>query len=140
MTDFKFYHPITVRYGDLDPQGHVNNACYLTYFQEGRIAYIQHLGLWDGSSFLDIGVILADSHITFKKPVLLGQPVQVGVCVTRLGNKSLNMEYCLLDAQNQQELASGSSVLVTYDYSHQTSIPIPDAWRQTMAAFENLFP
>jgi len=31
MGGFKFYHAIEVRYGDLDPQGHVNNANYLTY-------------------------------------------------------------------------------------------------------------
>lgn len=138
MPNFKFYFPITVRYGDLDPQGHVNNACYLTYFQEGRIAYIQHLGLWDGHSFLDIGIILADSHITFKQPVLFGQPVEVGVRVARLGNKSLTMEYCLKDADTDQELATGSSVLVTFDYSRRSSIPVPEDWRQTILAFEGL--
>jgi acyl-CoA thioesterase FadM len=30
MPAFRYYHPIEVRYGDLDPQGHVNNARYLT--------------------------------------------------------------------------------------------------------------
>jgi acyl-CoA thioester hydrolase len=138
MPGFKFHFPITVRYGDLDPQGHVNNACYLTYFQEGRIAYVQHLGLWDGQSFLNIGIILADSQVTFKKPILYGQPVQVGVRVSRLGNKSLTMEYCLEDTQTGVELATGSSVLVTYDYSQQASIPLPDSWRQTISAFEGL--
>ena len=37
MADFRFYHPIEVRYGDLDPQGHVNNARYLTYLEQARI-------------------------------------------------------------------------------------------------------
>ena len=48
MTKFRYYHLIEVRYGDLDPQGHVNNACYLTYMEQARIGYIQHLGLWAG--------------------------------------------------------------------------------------------
>ncbi|NOY99067.1 MAG: acyl-CoA thioesterase, partial [Chloroflexi bacterium] len=39
MSDFHFYHPIVVRYGDLDPQGHLNNARYLTYFEQARIHY-----------------------------------------------------------------------------------------------------
>ena len=34
MTHFNFYHPVEVRYGDLDPQGHVNNAKFLTYFEQ----------------------------------------------------------------------------------------------------------
>jgi acyl-CoA thioester hydrolase len=44
MPGFHYYHPIEVRYGDLDPQGHVNNARYLTYLEQARIGYIRHLG------------------------------------------------------------------------------------------------
>jgi acyl-CoA thioester hydrolase len=138
MPGFKFYWPIEVRYGDLDPQGHVNNACYLTYFQEGRIAYIQDLGLWDGRSFLDVGIILAEARVTFKAPILFGQPVQTGVRVSKLGNKSLTMEYRLEDIRTGQELATGSAVLVTYDYRLQATIPVPEHWRQTIQAFEDL--
>jgi len=38
MTDFHYYCPIDVRYGDLDPQGHVNNARFLTYFEQAELA------------------------------------------------------------------------------------------------------
>ena len=44
MSQFRFYHPIEVRYGDLDPQGHVNNAKHLTYFEQARISYMVELG------------------------------------------------------------------------------------------------
>ena len=138
MTALRFHHPIEVRYGDLDPQGHVNNAKYLTYLEQARVAYIASLGLWRSDSFLDFGVILADVQITFRQPILFGQKVQVGVRVTRLGNKSLTMEYCLKDADTDQELATGSSVLVTFDYSQRASIPLPESWRQTILEFEGL--
>lgn len=137
MPEFRFFHPIEVRYGDLDPQGHVNNAKYLTYLEQARIAYIKHLGLWGGGSFLDIGIILADAHLTFRAPVLFGQQVQVGVCVSRLGNKSLNMEYRLEDAHDHRELASAATVLVAYDYHSTQTIPIPAQWRESIQAFES---
>jgi acyl-CoA thioesterase FadM len=35
-------------------------------------------------------------------------------------------------------LASGSTVLVAYDYRAERTIPIPDDWRQAIASFENL--
>ena len=38
MDDFKFHHPIEVRYSDLDPQGHVNNARFLTFFEQARVS------------------------------------------------------------------------------------------------------
>jgi acyl-CoA thioester hydrolase len=138
MNGFRFYHPIEVRYGDLDPQGHVNNASYLTYLEQARIAYIRFLGLWPSDSFLDIGIILADAQLTFRSSILFGQPVQVGVRVTRLGNKSLAMEYHMEDGQTGLELASGSTVLVAYDYRLGQTIPIPPLWRDTISKFEGL--
>ncbi len=138
MPDFNFYHPIEVRYGDLDPQAHLNNAKYLTYMEQARIHYVKHLGLWDGGSFMDIGIILAKFEITFQAPVLFGQQVRVGMRTTRLGTKSMEMEYILEDTKTGQALATGSSVQVAYDYRCGQSIPIPDSWRQAIKDFENL--
>ena len=138
MAEFRFYYPIEVRYGDLDPQGHLNNAKYLTYIEQARINYIKQLGLWDGISFLDIGIILADVHLTFRSPIHFGQPVRVGVRVSRLGNKSLSMEYRLEDAGNGQELARGSTISVAYNYHERETIPIPTEWRTAITNFEGL--
>ncbi len=63
MSDFRFYYPVQVRYSDLDAQWHVNNARFLSIVESARLDYLRHLGLWDGSSFLDLGVIVADIHI-----------------------------------------------------------------------------
>jgi acyl-CoA thioester hydrolase len=138
VAEFNYYHPIEVRYGDLDPQGHVNNARYLTYFEQARINYIAHLGLWTSDSFVDIGIILADAHLNFRKAVVFGQAVRVGVRVAHLGTKSLRMEYSLQDEADGTELVNGSTVLVTYDYRTSSTIPIPENWRATITAFEHL--
>ena len=95
MSEFKFYFPIQVRYGDLDPQWHVNNAKFLTYFEQARFGYLVELNLWDGKSFMDLGLIVADVHISYKAPIVLGQKVRVGVRVSKIGNKSLDL--CLPD-------------------------------------------
>jgi acyl-CoA thioester hydrolase len=139
MPDFHFIYPIEVRYVDLDPQGHVNNANFLSYFEQARVNYLIHLGLFSkDQSFLEIGVILADAHITFQSPILFGADVRVGVCVSRLGNKSMTMEYRMFDAASGKELATGSTVLVTFDYRSQQTIPIPTAWREKISVFEKI--
>ena len=137
MQEFRFYHPIEVRYGDLDPQGHVNNARYLTYMEQARVAYVRQLGLWDGGSFFNFGLILADVHVAFLKPIYFDQKIQVGVRVSRIGNKSLTMEYSLID-QIQQELAVSESILVAFDYHRNNTVPVPDHWRRTIIEFEGL--
>ncbi len=139
MSEFRFYYPIDVRYGDLDPQGHLNNAMYLTYFETGRIKYWAHLGLFKpGDSFLNIGMIMADAHVTFKSAVEYGTSVKVGVRISRLGNKSMTSEYVIVDADTGEELATGSSVLVAYDYRVGKTIPIPDVMRENITEFEGL--
>jgi acyl-CoA thioester hydrolase len=138
MDDFRFYIPIEVRYSDLDPQGHVTNARYLNFMEQARVSYIRHLELWDGGSFLNIGIILADAHVTFKEPILWGQEVRVGMRISRLGNKSMDSLYRIEDAQIGKELASGSSVLVAYDYHIGSTILIPDTWRKVITEFEQL--
>jgi acyl-CoA thioester hydrolase len=136
MTDFHFYHLIEVRYGDLDPQGHVNNAKFLTYIEQGRVFYLKQLKLWEGGSFMNLGIILADVQITFRKVIQFGDPVRVGVCISRIGNKSMTSEYRIEDARDASEFATGSSVLVAYDYHNNHSVPIPKEWRKAILQFE----
>lgn len=138
MAQFRFFHPIEVRYGDLDPQGHVNNARYLTYTEQGRVAYFKHLGLWKGESFMDFGIILADIQLTFHAPILFGQPVKVWVCISRLGNKSLTMDYRIDGGDGGIQYATGTSVLVAYDYRDAKTLPVPEEWRQIIHEFEGL--
>lgn len=138
MADFHFYHLIEVRYGDLDPQGHVNNAKLLTYIEQARIFYLKQLKLWEGGSFQNLGIILADVQMTFKRAIQFGDPIRVGVRISRLGNKSMTSEYLLEDARDASLFATGSSVLVAYDYHDNRSMPIPDEWRKAIMKFEGL--
>jgi len=48
------------------------------------------LGLFTkDQSFMEIGIILADVHITYREPILFGQNIKVGVRAVKLGNKSM---------------------------------------------------
>jgi acyl-CoA thioester hydrolase len=139
MAQFRFYHPIEVRYGDLDPQGHVNNAKHLTYFEQARVAYLIELGLFTkDQSFMEIGVILADVHITYLEPVYFSQKIKVGVHVSKMGNKSMAWEQNIVDSDTDKEIARGEVVIVTYDYKQEETIPIPQEWRDRIIAFEGL--
>ena len=137
MSQFNFYHPVEVRYGDLDPQGHVNNAKHLTFFEQARVAYLIELGLFTKDrSFMEIGIILADVHITYFEPIYFGQNIKVGVHAAKLGNKSMNWEQNIVDADTGKELAKGEVVMVTYDYHEEKTISVPAKWRDKITAFE----
>ncbi len=137
MTPIIFFHPIEVRYGDLDPQGHVNNAKYLTYFEQARVAYLIRLGLFQkGLSFLDIGMIIADIHILYRAPVLWETPVKVGAAINRLGKKSFTFVQNVVHAETGSVFAEGEVIMVAYDYHKKETVPIPTAWRERIIRFE----
>jgi acyl-CoA thioester hydrolase len=130
MEGFPFVHHEHVRYRDLDAFGHVNNAVYLTYLEEARNAFLAHLGLV--RDVADIRMILARTEIDFTSPLRLGEEVQIGVRPGRLGNKSFDLEYEL--RAGGRVVAAAKVVLVTYDYERSAPIPVPEEWRERMAA------
>ncbi|MBP7694108.1 MAG: acyl-CoA thioesterase [Anaerolineales bacterium] len=135
MTLYKFSYPLTVRYSDLDAQGHVNNATYFTYLEQGRLEYLKALGLWKpGQDFMAVGTIVAEASCTYKRPILLDQVVEIAVRTARLGTKSAVLEYQLTVAG--VEVATGRTVQVAYDYRAGVSIAIPADWRAAVLAFE----
>ena len=138
MTVFKFFHPVEVRYGDLDAQQHVNNARYLTYMEQARLEYLRHLGLWNGGSFAELGMIVAEVQITYRAPIHYGQAVRVGVRVSRLGNKSMRWEYSIENAQDGSLFVTATSVQVAYDYTAGKSTPVPDEWRKKIMLHEGI--
>jgi len=139
MPSFRFSHPIEVRYADLDPQRHVNNAAIFTYLEQARAKYLERLGLWGGDDFDDLGVIVAEAGLTYKSPIAYRDQVVVDAGVSRLGSKSLDLEY-RVHAPDGRLFAIGRTVLVSYDYRRGVSVPIPDAWRRRISEFEGELP
>lgn len=129
---------IPIRYGDLDAQGHVNNARFLTFVEHARITYLKDLGLWDGVDFLNLGLIVADVHIAYRAPIEFGSIVRVVGGVVSMGNKSMKFAHHLEDEHTGQLYAEADLVMVAYDYHTKQSIVIPDAWREKIAAYEGI--
>ena len=136
MSEFKFYSPLQIRYGDIDPQWHVNHAHMVTFIETARFNFIQSLGIFDGESYFDLGWIVADVHVTFLAPITLTQKIRVGVRVAKLGNKSMTLEYQIEDESTGHVLTTAETVMVHYDYHTHTTQPIPEEWCEKIAAHE----
>ena len=136
MESFKFFYPLQVRYADLDPQWHVNNAHFLMFLEQTRFAYLIETGLFDGKSFFDLGLIVADVHVTYRAPIDLSQKIRVGCRVSRIGNKSLTFEYQIEEESTGLVFATAETIMVAYDYHAHRSIPVSEEWRKKIAAYE----
>jgi len=135
--DFYFYQPIIVRYRDLDPQGHVNNAVYLTYLESARTAYYQAVGFWHPGAFPRTGMVVAHNHIDYLAPIFLGESVRVGLRTDEMGQKSLRMTF-QIEKGDGTVAARGQSVMVAFDNSTDSTILIPADWREKITKFDKL--
>ncbi len=133
---FTYYHPITVRYSDLDPQGHVNNAAYLSFLESARLGYYEASGIWLKDSGFKTGLVVAHIEIDYLAPIYFRQHVRVGLQIEHLGNKSMVFDFLIEDEQTAKALARGKSVMVAYDNDSESSIPIPADWRAKIIKFE----
>jgi acyl-CoA thioester hydrolase len=118
---FEFVHRDTVRFRDVDAMGHVNNAVYLTYIEDARIAFLRPLGA-------DVPeMILARAEVDFRAPLSEGDELQIGVRPARVGTKSFELEYEL--RVGDKLAAEAKTVIVSYDYAAGRPVEVPDHWR-----------
>ena len=130
MSSGAFVHEEQVRFRDLDPMGHVNNAVFLTYLEQARVAFFAEMGAATGLE--DMNMIVARVEIDFKAPVRLGQVVEVSVRTSRFGTKSFDLDY---ELRVEGELvAVAKSVQVAYDYNRREPVPVPAEWREKLSA------
>ncbi len=135
--NFKHSISIQVRFKDTDRIGHVNNANYLTYFEQGRVVYFnevfkQHIN-WAKNGF-----VLARTELNHLLPVYLQDEIYVCTRVSKIGTKSLTIENVLLKLENKMyiECANGLGILVAMDYTTQQSIEVPGLWRTALENYE----
>lgn len=121
---FPFLHTETVRFRDCDSLGHVNNAVYLTYLEQARVAFLSP----HDAHYTDM--ILARCEIDFRDQVSVGETVEVALWPTRVGTKSFELAYEM--KVGDRLVAEAKTVLVAYDYERQKSRPVPDAWRKLL--------
>jgi len=109
---------------------HVNNAVYITYFEQARMDYFADIiGLeWNWSTE---GVLLARNEVDYKIPLFLHDQAQIEIWVSNIGTKSMEMSYRIIKKHRDEWLTctTGKSVLVSYDYKNQRSTPIPEKWK-----------
>jgi acyl-CoA thioester hydrolase len=130
MSSGDFVHEERVRFRDLDPMGHVNNAVFLTYLEQARVAFFSEMGAATGLE--DMNMIVARVEVDFKAPVRLGQEVEVSVRASRFGAKSFDLDYELRVAG--ELVAVAKSVQVAYDYKRREPVAVPAEWREKLSA------
>lgn len=134
-TAFKHRIPIQVRYKDVDMQKHVNNASILSYVEQGRVEYFNML--FPDNDFDTNGLIIARTEIDYFQPIFLNEEIFCYTRIASIGNKSFVFENVIADKQDSIKCYV-KSIMVCFNYKNNTSIPVPEHWKNKIIDFEKL--
>ncbi len=120
----QFPHRIVqnIRFADLDRQGHVNNAVFMTFFESGRVDLLYNPA-YDmrvpGTTF-----VIARIAIDFRGEILWPGDVEIGSAIARLGRSSFDLYQGLFVGGTC--VGTADSTLVLVDETMRRPCPFPD--------------
>jgi acyl-CoA thioester hydrolase len=133
MSGYTFETSFDPRYPDLDVNGHVNQAVYLSYLEQARTKYWEEV---IGIRHDRTPVAVVRQEIEYEAPIRIDQEVTVAQRIVDLGRTSMEIEYEV--RADGTVAATAEVVLLALDRGSQEAIPIPPEWREPIADHEGL--
>jgi acyl-CoA thioester hydrolase len=122
VKDYPFACPIAVRWRDIDAYDHVNNAVYVSYLETARVeAWMTWIR--EGRLAAVVPLLIVRLEIDYRRPIALGEPVEVGLGVKRLGDRSFTLAYRIEAAG--ELAAEAETVQVCFDRETGRSAALP---------------
>lgn len=122
---FPHWTSIAVRFRDLDPLNHVNNAIFSTYFEEARVRFIHQVPELMEHMERGFSFVLANVSIDYVKPVEYPATLLVGSGIRKRGNTSITT-FQAIYTEEAKELAAVATVAgVWYDVEKKRPAPLP---------------
>jgi acyl-CoA thioester hydrolase len=139
----RYTYRCALRWSDLDVFGHVNNARFLTLYEEARVAMMFVGAREQGLTSFEEGVVIARHEVDYLRPVDYGttpngaaKPPQVRIemWVEEIRASRFTIAYELFDGEVIASRAR--SVCVPFDLDRQRPRRLSDAERAFLAPYE----
>ena len=124
----RFTYQCPIRWSDMDAFGHVNNARFLTLYEEARVA-LMFLGAREhGLTSFEDGVVIARHEVDYLRPVDYVDPVRIELWVEEIRPSRFTVAYELYDGDVLAGRAR--SVLVPFDLDQRVPRRITERERE----------
>ncbi len=122
LEDFPYRLSDNVRFADLDPNGHVNNAVYATYFETGRVTLVKDRG--NGLMPEGLGWIMVRLDTHFRAELHWPGQIELGLGVVKFGRTSVTFEQVVFS--EGKCVASAQAVTVLIDEATRKPAPLTE--------------
>ena len=120
LEDYPYRLTDNVRFADLDPNGHVNNAVYATYFETGRVTLMKDKNYWQLPEGLTWIMVRLDTH--FRAELHWPGTIEMGLGVAKFGRTSVTFDQVVFS--EGRCVASAQSVTVLIDQATRKPTPL----------------
>jgi acyl-CoA thioester hydrolase len=132
---FKYAAHTRVGFSDTDAQGVVYYGRYVPYFDLARVEYHRHLGLSNyklgGNEF-----VMRAMHVEYHAPAVFDDLIEIFARIARIGRTSATYEFAAYRAEDDVLMVTATQTLVLVDLEERKACAIPDAFVETVRAFE----
>jgi acyl-CoA thioester hydrolase len=125
----------TIRYSDLDPNGHVNNGAINAFFEDGRVQFRGDRMISLGEDIL-AGFVLVKFSVDYLKALHYPGAVDIGTVVTKIGRSSYVLGQGIFSGDSCAAIAE--VITVCLDSETQKSQPINDDLRAILESAQKL--
>jgi len=134
--EFRFHEHLRVRWAEVDMQKIVFNGHYLMYVDTAVAGYWRALALpyHEAMDQLEGELYVRKATLEYEASARYDQRLAVGIRCGRVGNSSMTFQTGVY--RDDQCLVHGDLVYVFANPATQTSLPVPDALRSALLAFE----
>jgi len=132
---FARFVPVTTRWSDNDPYGHINNAAYYYFFDTAVNAVLIEAGLLDPASSEVIGLVVENNCVFFSS-LAFPDAIEVGIAVEELGRSSVRYVVAAFKAGAPVASAQGRYTHVYVARADQRPTPIPAGHRRLMESLK----
>ena len=126
-SDFPYSHPLRVRYSEIDAQGVVFNAHYLTFFDVALNEYLREIAFDYHAMVAEEGLDfhLVKSTVEYLGPIRFDEVIDIAVRPARIGNSSLTWELAVFRRGEDACLSRGEIIWVCAQPGTHQSHPLP---------------
>ena len=121
----------TIRYSDLDPNGHVNNGAINAFCEDGRVQF-RNSKMTRLADDILVGFVLVKFSVEYHAVLHYPGSVQIGTAVTRVGGSSYTLGQGVF--KEDQCMASAEVITVRIDSETQKSAPLSDELKEILNA------
>jgi acyl-CoA thioester hydrolase len=120
LEDFPYRLSDNVRFADLDPNQHVNNAVYATYFETGRVTLMKDRSY--GLMPEGLGWIMVRIDIHFRAELHWPGKIELGLGVAKFGRTSVSFDQVVFS--EGKCVASARAITVLIDEVTRKPVPL----------------